>query len=50
MITLLFRLVVTTIADELIHAMDQAVGSPTVTTRSRVQPQASRGFVVDKVL
>jgi hypothetical protein len=42
MITLPFRLVVTTTADELIHAMAHAVGSPTVTARSRVQSQASR--------
>jgi len=41
MITLFFRLVVTT-ADELTHAIAQAVGRPNVIARSRVQFQASR--------
>ena len=41
-ITLLFRLVVTTTADERTHAIAQADGRPTLTARSRVQFQASR--------
>jgi len=42
MITLLFRLVVLTTADELTHAIARAVCRPIVTARSRVQFQASR--------
>jgi len=42
MITLLFRLVVTATADEMTHAMAQAVDSATVTARTRVKTQASR--------